>query len=174
MNAAKFHEIIIPMRDAMFAEAQRILHDDANAHDAVQDVFEVLWRNRVRIRQKANPQGLCVHAVRNRCYEMLRRKSYEELQEWMQVDDTPQYDALQEHMKQMELLQEALDHLPRRQSQLVRMKYLEGKNIRQISETTGLKPSNVTTILSRATKMLKSYIAIEEFPRFRKLKAKNK
>lgn len=170
MNAKKFHEVILPMQGEMLAAASKLLKDDAMARDAVQDVFEVLWRNRVRIRLKANPQGLCMRAVRNRCLEMLRKKEFQQIEEWMQVDDSLRDDTRQERALMLDQLHDAIDRLPDRQQLLVRLKYLEGMDIRSISQLTGLSQSNVTTILSRACRGIRRNIALSEFPRYRKLR----
>lgn len=158
------------MKPAMLREAERLLHSCAEAEDAVQDVFEVLWRNRVRIREKDNPEGLCIRAVKNRCLELLRQKTYEDLQEWMLVDDGTVQEAVEIRESQWAMLNEAIAALPQRQRMLVQKKYLEGKSIREISGETGLSQTNITTILSRASRHLKRNLNLEKYPRFRKLK----
>jgi len=136
----------------MRSVATAILHDDDLAADAVQETFVHLWRRRWRLGLMDNPQGYCMRALRNRCFDIIRQH-----QRRNQVD----IDAAEtEIVYQLETdggeeqvyseLEKAIATLPPQQKKVIELKYIEQRNIHEIVELTGLSVSNITTLLSRA------------------------
>ncbi len=90
----------IDIRSKMHRMAMRLLHDDEDAKDAVQDTFEKLWSKDV-IKSDDEARNKLVHVLRNTCIDRLRAQrtvplevadtgsSYE-----MPVEDMARYERL--------------------------------------------------------------------------------
>ena len=73
MKESEFTSLVLPLRDRMFRYAQSLLLSPAEAEDAVHDLLERLWRERGRLEECRRVDSFVMTAVRNRCYDLLRR-----------------------------------------------------------------------------------------------------
>ncbi|MBR6020071.1 MAG: sigma-70 family RNA polymerase sigma factor [Lachnospiraceae bacterium] len=80
-----FASLYAEMSRPMYTVACRILHNRADAEDAVQDAFLKLLR-KDNIEEISNGRAYILQTVRNEALMMLRRRSHEELQEEVAAD----------------------------------------------------------------------------------------
>lgn len=142
----------MPHYRLMLAVALRFLRNQDAAEDAVQDVAEVLWLQREKLKEYRSAQGLCVTAVRNRCISILRHeKSTLHGDEW--VHDTmaeEQTDSQLKESRMMQFLKELHEPASR-----VMMLSVKGYTSEEIAEMIGKNPGAVRQIISRARKELR-------------------
>jgi len=74
MKELDFDRDIVPLRDRMFRYAQSLLLCAAEAEDVVHDLLERFWRERERLCVRSDVGSFVMTAVRNRCYDSLRRR----------------------------------------------------------------------------------------------------
>ena len=74
MEVKDFNREIVPLRDRMFRFAQSLLLDRDEAEDTVHDLLERLWSRRERIVVSRSVEAFAMKAVRNACYDRLRRR----------------------------------------------------------------------------------------------------
>lgn len=134
--------------------AEKLLHDDDLAADAVQETFAHLWKHRWKLGLARNPQGFCMTSLRNRCVDMMRHKQL--LLPLSTLDDDPpsedpheEPDALPESELRYRHLEEAIAQLTPMQQEILRLKYVEQRSSREIAQITSLTEGNVNTIMSR-------------------------
>ncbi len=78
----------------------RLLHNDEDAKDAVQDTFEKLW-SKEEIESNAEARNKLVHVLRNTCIDHLRTNHYVPL-ESVETDMKGEYEMEIEDMEQYE------------------------------------------------------------------------
>lgn len=149
--------------------AERILGDETEAEDAVQDVFMRLWEQRDKLDGVINVKSYVLQSTRLRCIDIIRSKGYSKEFTTSDVYATSNLpDLTEEISEEVELteqrsamLHSMLDDLPEKQRQLIRMRYLEEKEIPEIEKALKMTSSNIYTTISRAIQTLKTKLKNE-------------
>lgn len=150
MKESEFTARILPLRDRMFRYARTLLLSADEAEDAVHDLLERLWTERERLAcRQAEP--FVMTALRNRCYDLLRRRQAVERRNDAVTGFTERSATAEaECWETRELVRRAIAHLPSRQREVLCLKDIEGYPTREIAELTACDEAQVRVILSRA------------------------
>lgn len=157
MTVDVFKEKIIPLQSHMQLLAERMLGDEMAAEDAVQDVFLHLWERRDSLDKVVNLKSYVMQATRMRCIDIIRQqKKSDNIDDMHEIPTDDQVaDEVELVDRRNALLHSMLDDLPERQRTVVKMRYLEEKEITQIEKSLNMSSSNVYTTLSRAMQTLR-------------------
>ncbi len=137
--------------------ARRLLDDPQDVEDVVQEVFLKMWYIREELDRYESVEALAVQITKHLCLNRLRAFRYrqEKLSDSAVItaDDNPyvaleQKDSVSQVMHIMELL-------PGLQQTILRMKHVDGFEVKEIAELTGSSPEAVRVNLSRARKKVK-------------------
>ena len=141
----------------MYSEARKIVENDADAEDVVQDVFtRIIEKGKIPLlRSLARPQiaSYVVEASKNCAKNLLRRKVHspfvDELLEDVLADDE---DVERNIMRliSMEELRDAMQLIKEEMRDLLIMKYYLFMDNVEIGQELGLKPGSVRMKLTRA------------------------
>lgn len=71
MNSEQLNREFLDVKDAAYRYAVALLHDVAEAEDAIQDLYERLWRRRLFLRQRGF-RSLVMTSTRNLALDRLR------------------------------------------------------------------------------------------------------
>jgi RNA polymerase sigma-70 factor (ECF subfamily) len=139
-NADAFEVIYDRHADAAFSLAYRICSQRALAEDVVQEAFLSLWRSRTRYdRNRGSVRTWLLGIVHNRAIDALRRRSVrdrgltqeEGIEERVAALERTDVDvARREEAREV---RDALDELPREQSQVIELAYFGGMTHVQIA-----------------------------------------
>jgi RNA polymerase sigma-70 factor (ECF subfamily) len=139
-NADAFEVIYDRHADAAFSLAYRICSQRALAEDVVQEAFLSLWRSRTRYdRNRGSVRTWLLGIVHNRGIDALRRRSVrdrgltqeEGIEERVAALERTDVDvARREEAREV---RDALDELPREQSQVIELAYFGGMTHVQIA-----------------------------------------
>ena len=147
------------LSDGLYRVAYYMLESQADAEDAVQDLFIKLWNNRDQLDTVLNFKAYCTTLMKNLCIDRLRRdqkvQSMEpgpDIAESRLVDDD--YDA----REKLERVLAAIERLPARQRDVMKMYVLEEMSYDEIAEKTGMSNLTLRVLLSNARKSLRSQI----------------
>lgn len=158
MDTERFISDVVSLQPMMQRVAARFLHDDDLAADAVQETLIQLWHKRWRLGMMKDSRGYCMKTLRNRCIDILRQHSHDSIP-LEEADRFPlQDDDAEATEERYQLLEEAIATLPPQQQQLIELKYVKGRSIREMAEMTGLSETNVTTLMSRAYTSLRKIL----------------
>ena len=148
----KFSEI----SGGLYRIAYYILESQTDAEDAVQDLFVKLWSSRNGLDSVLNFKAYCTTLIKNQCIDQLRRNSIiacselkDDVQSSVHIDDS--IDAKEKLAKVMG----AIDRLPARQRDVIRMYILEDMPYDEISKRTGMSNLTLRVLLSNARKSLR-------------------
>lgn len=136
--------------------AKRILNDQHEAEDALQDAFISLWKYAERFDpEKAKFSTWFYRIVTNQCLDRKRKKKPGALPEG--YDAVDESDGPQEQLVQSQrgnTVKQALDRLPDRQKVAITLCYFEGVSNKEAAEILELNIKALESLLTRARKAL--------------------
>lgn len=165
MRPEKFKAEVLPLRGKLFSIALRMLEDEQNAEDAVQEAFLKLWNMRDALDKYDNVTALATTVTKNICIDKLRIQSRnisidDEL--YKRAGEDNPYSQL-ERKNTEDVLKAIIERLPALQKAIIRMKDVEEYEVDEIAEITGTSVEAVRVNLSRARKKVRdAYIRISE------------
>ena len=134
-----------------------MLDDPQDVEDIVQEVFLKLWYIREELERYDSVEALAVQITKHLCLNRLRSFQYrqEKLSDSaiITADDNP-YTAL-EQKDSVSHVMGIMEQLPGLQQTILRMKHVDGFEVKEIAELTGSTPEAVRVNLSRARKRVK-------------------
>jgi len=147
MTQEEYKEEARRLRPRLLQTARRYLNED-DAEDTVQDVLLRLWQMVDTLRMPID--ALAQVLVRNFCVDRLRRQkpSLALTASCEQVEET-------ESDERIERVLEMIDTLPTLQQTILRLRHIEGMEMREIAELTGSSEVAIRKALSRARQTLK-------------------
>ena len=154
-DTEKFKKHIIPLQPAMQRMAERLLGNEDDAADAVQDSYVSLWKERQKLNSVDNIEAWCIMMVKRRCVDILRKR-----RPMLEIDERMDY--VEEETREEDRLQLAfrfIDRLPERQARIVKLKHFDNYDTQSIALEMKISEANVYVLLSRAYNNLKQMIS---------------
>jgi RNA polymerase sigma-70 factor (ECF subfamily) len=161
MNASEFKLKLLPLHASLYRLAFKLMGNEDDAKDVVQDAYLKLWKTRDKIANVDNPLAYCLTVVKNMCLDRHRAAGI------ALVDKPPEElliaggDSASQHIERQQthqLLNQCLARLPAQQQQVLRMRDLAGCSMQEIEKATGLTAVNARVLLSRARKSLRNQL----------------
>ena len=165
VSAESFKKQFLPHSEVMYRAAYRLLGNAQDAEDMVQEAFIRLWEKRETAMHTDNAEAYCVALTKNLCIDRLRLKRLNYANTPSENLDLPDESNLLhsiERRDRLEVAQKALDMLPKRQQEVVKLYDFEGRSVKEIQVETGLTNVNIRVLLSRAHQKLKNLFNNEE------------
>lgn len=149
-DAQAFASLIESSKRSLYATAKAVLHNDADAADAIQDAVLKAWQKLPRLQEPAYFHTWLTRILLYRCYDMLRRQKrvipVEQVPE--QAGGPPSDTALD--------VDAALSALAKNDRLVLTLFYLDDLSTRQIAQILSLNENTVRTRLSRARARFKA------------------
>jgi RNA polymerase sigma-70 factor (ECF subfamily) len=153
-----FRYFVAKYKDHSFTVARSIIKSDFVAEEAVQDAFIKAFLNLHKFKKKARFSTWLYKIVVNESLKKIKKKK----PDFVDIDGLPNdnypnpiavrpVDTLHEE-DQKEMINRILDELPSGESLMLRLYYLEEKDMKEIKFITGFSLSNIKVILHRARK----------------------
>ena len=159
MDAVRFKEDYLSLYQRLYRVAFYILENEADAQDALQELYLKLWKGKDFLDNVLNPQAYSIRLLKNICIDRIRIARKTVLTETVpEVEaDRPQDERIDSRERLQKVLA-AIKSLPERQGQILRLRLVEGKSYSQIAEITKLNYLTIRVMLSKARKSLKNRI----------------
>lgn len=140
----------------MYAAAYGLLYDEQESKDAVSDVFASLLESNVELLSDTAGQYL-LSAVRHKCLNLLRDKTNRERIARLYVNSLPDEDdnAVEDEWRQ--LCDFAHKELSEQELVIFTMRFLDGKDYKDICAQTGISRIAVWKHLSHIQTLLKEH-----------------
>ena len=153
MTQEQFKDEARRLRPRLIELARRYLGDD-DAEDTVQDTLLRLWQMVGELRQPLD--GLALRLTRNLCIDQLRRQRpasslvSDSTPVGKDETDTPDDD------ERIERMMSVIATLPSLLQTILRLRHLEGMEMKEIAALTGSSETAIRTALSRARKAVRT------------------
>lgn len=156
MNAENFKKVFLPYHRKLYGIAYKILENQADAEDVVQETYIKLWHRRGELEALINPESYAVTLLKNGCLDLLKKvkPALSEIYETnMPSDDS--LIARIENRDRLVHVENIMEKLPEQQKHLIRLKVWDNLSDEEIEKITGLTRGNIRMIISRAKKTIK-------------------
>lgn len=156
MGYPEFCEKFIPLGDGLYRIAFHLLESQADAKDALQDLYLKLWDSRDRLDAVGNPKGYCTTLLRNLCIDRIRRaRRFGEAELEDRADPAPAVETGLDARARLEKVRDAIGRLSEGQRQVLKMRILDNLSYDEIAARTGKSKLTLRVLLSTARKTLK-------------------
>lgn len=157
MTSLQFNTVWLPLQGRFYRMAYYMLENEADAKDAVQDLFLKLWNLRDHLEIIREPSAYGALMLKNLCIDRIRsRHPAAELQENLVADDPP--DRSMDIKEDLEAVSQAMEKLPPNQQKLLKLRVIRGLSYKEIEQETGLSSLNIRVQVSLARKKLKQLL----------------
>jgi len=160
MDSNTFSNKILIFSDRLYRMANSILLDEEAAKDCVQDVYVKLWKKRNQLDKVENLSSFVMKSMRNLCLDKLRKNREIDL-ETAKCELNPEQVSLQENIEQKDmtrLITQYINQLPELQRTIIRLRDVEGFEIKEIAFITASNENAVTVNLSRARTKIRNAV----------------
>lgn len=147
------------LRKGFFRLAMRLLSNQEDADDALQEAFFRLWKHADRIDTPEEAEALTIVTVKNLCIDTLRKRNHLQTVELDESRDNVLTESASDVMERKErfnavqrIIEQRLTPL---QKQILHMKEYEEKDYDEIAASLGMQPPAVRMQLSRARKEIR-------------------
>lgn len=152
MNTEELNREFIEVRDAAYRYAVSLLQERQEGEDAVQDLYEKLWRRRLLLR-KSTFRALVMVSIRNICLDKIRRR----IPIVSQMERVPQ-EAVVEDISGGEvtkIIRGIVGRLPEREREIFHLREVEQMEYSDIASIVGVSESAARMAYSRARNKIK-------------------
>ena len=159
MTAERFRADWLSLADLFWQVARYILEDDAEAEDAVQELYLKFWSGRDALDGIRNPKGYGIAVLRNLCLDRIRQRRRMTASDRLPEPETPGlYDEAVDRKERLAKVLAAIKSLPERQRTVLSLKVLDGLSYEEIARRTGIDYLSLRVLLSQARRNLKMKI----------------
>ena len=162
MTKKEFEDIYRQHFAKMYRLARTMLYDADESKDVVSDIFARLLRDGDRP-QKDRMEGYLMTAVRNRCRDVLSRKSMRERVErlFLQESMQSQIVSMNDDDRLERLMQFIEAELPPLSQQIFRLRFLSEMSYEEVAQAAGVSKVTVYNHLSQSLQRIKEYFQKE-------------
>jgi RNA polymerase sigma-70 factor, ECF subfamily len=154
MNLEAFQNRVLPTKNKLFRFAFRLLGNEDEAKDVVQEVFIRVWKGREKMDEVRNWEAWCMRIVKNLSLDRIRinhRQNTYPIAEGFDV----RYESLTPHEttelhESMQQVSQLIASLPEKQRQVIHLRDVEGYSYNEICEILELDMNQVKVNLFRA------------------------
>ena len=152
----------------LFNYGLKLCMDENLAEDSLQDLFLKLWKNRDNLAEISSIKSYLYRAYSNTLYDAIKKskRKYDSGELVIEEFESNIEDILisdQLTLEQNAELNIALQHLTKRQKQVVNLYYYEGLSYKQISEILPLQYQAIRNCVHEAIKVLRKNITTRHF-----------
>jgi RNA polymerase sigma-70 factor (ECF subfamily) len=158
MDQETFSNLLLIHSDQLYRLAKSILLDEDASKDCLQDLYIKLWEKREDLKDINNIRAFALKSIRNLCLDKLRRKKDTDiLYEELESKDADIHDTV-EQKDMMKMIKQLIDKLPELQRSIIRLRDVEGLEIKEIAYITSSNENAVTANLSRARQKIREQL----------------
>ncbi|TAK55500.1 MAG: sigma-70 family RNA polymerase sigma factor [Bacteroidetes bacterium] len=142
-------------KHSIYLFSLKMLNDDEQAKDAVQNVFLKAYERRDQLRRAECFKSWIFTIARNECYTFLRKEkemfeTTDDYEDCITLSSTLEYDTIEQH----EILNHALERLRARYREVIILKEYDGFSYKEIAGIVQSTESAVKSLLFKARKSL--------------------
>ncbi len=159
MTRIDFNELVHQLSHKLYGYAFRILRNQEEAEDAVQEVFLKLWKLKEKLGEYNSIDALATTMVKNHCIDQVRKGknifNNEGSSHLYVSSPSPSPDQEMENRESDEIIHRIINNLPDIYKTVIQLRDIDGFSYEEIAEKTAQTVNNLRVILSRARKQIR-------------------
>jgi len=159
MTRADFDDLVRQLSRKLYGFAFRILRNQEEAEDAVQEIFIKLWKMKEKLKEYTSIDALAATMTKNYCIDQIRKKKRmvqeDDIRQDLQNTDFASPYELMAGRESAEILHQIIDRLPDIYKVVIKLREIEGLSYEEIAFKTEQNINTLRVNLSRARKMIK-------------------
>jgi RNA polymerase sigma-70 factor (ECF subfamily) len=164
MTEQEFKSLVIPFKNLLYFVAQKVLNDQHEAEDVVQETYLKAWKARYKLSEVINLKAWLCTITRNlaidRSKQINKNRSLHAQEEtYTEMRFSSEDEAVQ---KKVNKIFELLKHLPEIQATCFSLREADQLTYKEIASIVQLKESSVKVNVFRARKKLKALFIKQE------------
>lgn len=160
MTTEEFKNKVIPFSRKLYPMIKRILKDDEETRDALQDLMLKLWNKRHDLDKCENTGAYIITVSKNYCFDLLKKKRPSimgEKEEYLLLN-METGDVNPEVREKFEHVHKVIEKLPDKYREVIQYRDIDGFSYDEIKEMTGFEVTYIRVILSRARMKVKQEV----------------
>nr|WP_321354296.1 sigma-70 family RNA polymerase sigma factor [uncultured Draconibacterium sp.] len=160
MTTKEFKNTVIPYSVKLYPMLFRILRNEEETRDALQDLMLKLWSRKDELVKCTNQSAYIITMARNYSFDLLKKKKPQAMDEKheyrilnMEADGTDS-DTIERYEK----VKQVIKDLPEKYRTVIELRDIDGFSFDEIKEITGYEVPNLRVILSRARQKVKEEV----------------
>jgi RNA polymerase sigma-70 factor, ECF subfamily len=159
MTRDEFNKCVNQLARSLYDFAFRILRNQAEAEDAVQEVFIRLWNLGDKTNQYKSIAALATAMIKNFCIDQIRKQKHffkesSDILEFAHLStDSPH--ELMERKESDRIINSIIETMPEQWKNLIRLRDIEGREYEEIAGMTGQNINTLRVNLSRARALIR-------------------
>ena len=140
--------------------AEQYIFDKQVCEDIVQNLFVHFWENAEKIELDVSVKAYFFQSVKNRCLNHLRDLHIHDRHNLLYMGALLNQEEVDE-LEDPEIIDEigkAISKLPKEMAEVFKLKYMEGKKLREIAQMNQISENTVKTQLQRAKEKLRKML----------------
>jgi len=159
MTESRFHKDYLPLAETLYRIAYYMLESEAEAQDAVQEVYLKLWEAKAALEEVKLPKAYCIRMLKNICMDRIRRARFLQYPKQLpEVESVAPKDDTIDQKTRLNKVLEAIKALPDRQRQVLILRTMDNLSYEEISKRTGINYLTCRVLLSQARSKIKSKV----------------
>lgn len=156
---SEYLKLVMGVRDTLYRLVLNVLHDDTEAEDVVQDLFERAWRARDAVLKNEYPRAYLCRMARNLAIDCWRQRGrHRELEAQMDFQRVVEEAHKLDCNDMAAITRAIISALPERQRIAIHMRDVEGYEMAEIAEVMECDEASVRMNISRARKSVREQL----------------
>jgi len=159
MTTEEFKNTVIPFSRKLYPMLFRILGDEEETRDALQDLMVKLWNKREELKNCDNQSAYIIAVARNLSFDLLKKKrpvringSEGNKMMLLKADDPSDARERLNHVRTV------IGQLPEKYREVISLRDIDGFEFEEIKEMTGYEVPYIRVLLSRARQKVKEEV----------------
>lgn len=169
MTRADFDTLVRQLSRKLYGFAFRILRNQEEAEDAVQEIFIRLWTMKERLKEYSSINALATTMTKNYCIDQIRKRKHlfheEEVSRDIQNSGFATPHEILTDRESVEILHQIIEQLPELYKVVIRLREIEGLSYEEIACKTEQNINTLRVTLSRARKMIREKYIKHQYER---------
>jgi RNA polymerase sigma factor (sigma-70 family) len=159
MDINRFKLEILPLKDKLYRFASRLLEDQEEAQDAVQEVFMKLWNLQTKLDELNSVEAFAMKITKNHCLDRIKSRRTVSIEQTKSLlynsDEQAKIERDVEVKDDVNYIKHLISQLPEQQRAIIQMRDIEGYDFEEIEEALELNVNTIRVNLSRARKRIR-------------------
>lgn len=160
MTKEEFKNTILPQCRKLYPIIFRIIKDEEETRDALQDVIVKLWNKRNELKDCSNQTAYVITVAKNYGLDMLKKKKPLRIgeKEEHKLNNLKCEGLTPETKERFECVRKVMENLPDKYKTVIQLRDIDGFSFDEMKEITGYEVPNLRVMLSRARLKVKQEV----------------